>query len=273
MKELLVSMNSVTTTPITTASPARVALTTEEPNSPPSRKKKSQESSSSSSSSSNTSSNTENQNWQSAVSVMGSFLSGTPNQSALALTSSLMNSKNSNSGGNNTSSNGNSNDQNSANSQHTIHSLEMEIQRLKKYNFEIQKVEIDKLKLQNEELEKALEIAHTATVVAEQWADQEFHILENRLNEIGKEKEEVYHKLELNKIEMERFQKQIHRLTVKSSGYEEKMNLLNHRIENLEKELKETKLNAINPEEFLSLQNKVQELMGKLFHLLTKMAD
>jgi ribosomal protein S15P/S13E len=259
MKELLVSMNSAPEAPPTiSSSPARItSLAPDEPSSPPSRKKKSQEASSSStSSSSNHSSTLENPNWQSAVSVMGSFLSGTPNQSALALTSSLLpSSKN----GVNTVS---TSEQNSTSSQQTIQILEMEIQKLKKYSLEIQKVEINKLKSQNEELEKSLEVAQQATLTAEQWADQEFHLLENRLEEMAREKEEVYHKLELNKIEMERLQKQINRFTSKSSTYEEKITNLNHRIENLEKELKETKLTAINPTEFTSLQNKVQELMG-----------
>lgn len=153
-------------------------------------------------------------------------------------------------------------------SQQTIQTLEYEIQRLKKYNFEIQKQEIENLKLINEELEKSLEVANQATHDAEKWADNEFHILENKVNETIKEKNEVYEKLELTKIEMERLQKQIQRQTMKSTTYEEKIGTLNQRIDSLDRELKETKAKAINPEEFTSLQNRVQELMGKsMMHL------
>eukprot|EP00604_Paraphysomonas_vestita_P000522 CAMPEP_0174826124 /NCGR_PEP_ID=MMETSP1107-20130205/43531_1 /TAXON_ID=36770 /ORGANISM="Paraphysomonas vestita, Strain GFlagA" /LENGTH=135 /DNA_ID=CAMNT_0016058601 /DNA_START=6051 /DNA_END=6458 /DNA_ORIENTATION=+ len=53
---------------------------------------------------------------------------------------------------------------------------------------------------------------------------------------------------------------------MKYTNYEEKLSTLNQRIDHLEKELKETKANAINPEEFTALQDRVQELMGESKH-------
>lgn len=241
MKELLVSMNNPPATVPCNCSKGNSTPPVDEESSPP-RRRKQQDTTLNS-----TSLTADNPNWQSAVSVVGSFLSGSQNQPSSSSSSSGKSDK--------------GND--SLASQQTIQALELEIQRLKKYNFEIQKAEIKKLKLQNEELEKALEVANQATTEAEQWADNEFHLLENKINETIKEKNEVYEKLELNKIEMERLQKQISRLTMKSTTYEEKLAALHHRIDVLEKELKETKANAINPEEFINLQNRVQELMGK----------
>lgn len=90
--------------------------------------------------------------------------------------------------------------------------------------------------------------------------------MSERVDEAIKERNEVYEKLESSKAENERLHKQITRSTLKYTNYEDRLNHLNQRIDTLEKELKETKANAINPEEFQHLQDRVQELMGESKH-------
>jgi hypothetical protein len=205
--------------------------------------------------------NEPNQNWQSAVSVdslkgvMGSFLSVTPAVQSTSFPSNPSNSQ--------------------SNSAGFTQILEVEIQKLKKQNINLQEAN-NKYQQTIGELEKSLEQAENSTKEAEKWADEEFKILSERVDEAIRERNDVYEKLESAKAENERLQKQITRSALKYTNYEDRLSHLNHRIDILEKELKETKASAIPPEEFKSLQDRVQELMGSFvsnFNLISTLGE
>lgn len=146
-----------------------------------------------------------------------------------------------------------------------IQQLQSEVVRLRG---EIEKLnELKKLQPHVEELEKNLEQAEKAAKGAEQWADEEFAVLSNKVDTITEERNIALDSLQQSREEVDRLHKQIARTATKYTNYEEKLQTRNFRIEALEKELKETNDKAIDPEEYEKLKDKVQELMGKAWYV------
>jgi DNA repair exonuclease SbcCD ATPase subunit len=146
---------------------------------------------------------------------------------------------------------------NTPSSPSAIANLDGEIKRLRK---EVKATE--ELKKRLEEVERQLEQAESAAKDAENWADEEFETLTSQVESANKDRDDVYEKLEAAKVEMDRLQKQISRGAAKVSQSEEKTHALQSRIDTLEREIRETQLSAINPEDFKAAQDKVQELLG-----------